>query len=221
MILDNSEDERVCKALGTVGIEAESIYDLVNSSSDYGEAIPLLLEWLPKVKSDRIKEGVARALTVSRAGAHALDCMIREFINYKAENKSQDGTKWAMGNAISVMGTRKEYQERLGVIIDMCLDPKHGTGRWMMLYILVRFRCPETIEAFYKLLDDPDLRVFVPWGLARLRVFEARDTITAMLDDPDPHVRDEAKKALAKLDKYAAKKQEKLKTAAGPAKQKK
>ncbi len=212
MILDNSEDERLCEVLRTVGIEAESIYDLVNTSTDYGEAIPLLLEWLPKVKSDRIKEGVARALTVSRAGAHALDCMIREFINYEAENGSQGGTKWAMGNAISVMGTRKEYQERLSTIIDLCLDPKHGFGRGMLLHILVRFRCPETIETFYKLLHDPDLRVCVPWGFARLRVFEARDTIAGMLDDPNPELRKEAKKALASLAKYEAKQQEKLKT---------
>lgn len=55
----NEEDRMVAKALARVGIIVESVYDLVNTKARYPVAIPVLLEMLPRVNSDRINEGVS------------------------------------------------------------------------------------------------------------------------------------------------------------------
>ena len=63
------EDAIVAEALRGAGVrvrggEVRSVYDLVNTKEPYPKAIPVLLEFLPRVTNHRIKEGVARALGV-------------------------------------------------------------------------------------------------------------------------------------------------------------
>ena len=78
------EDEMVAEALRAVGVQVRSVYDLVNTKESYPEAIPVLLELLPRVRNDRIKEGVVRALTVREARPVAAKPLIREFLDLPA-----------------------------------------------------------------------------------------------------------------------------------------
>jgi hypothetical protein len=47
-----------------IGIEVQSVWDLVNSLSPYPRAIPILIKHLKKPYHPKIKEGIVRALTV-------------------------------------------------------------------------------------------------------------------------------------------------------------
>ncbi len=58
--------------LEKVGIHIDSIYDLVNTSESYTEAIPILIDLVQKeFPNKRIQEGIVRALTIKEAKGKA------------------------------------------------------------------------------------------------------------------------------------------------------
>ncbi len=66
----NSE-ELLVRELRGVGIEVQSIYDLVNTSKPYSRAYPILVRHLRLSHDTRTREGIIRALTVKEAGPAA------------------------------------------------------------------------------------------------------------------------------------------------------
>jgi hypothetical protein len=61
-------DERpVRDALAAAGLRVKRLSHLINRDIDYDEQIPVLLEWLPRVRYLPVKETIARALTVRAA----------------------------------------------------------------------------------------------------------------------------------------------------------
>jgi hypothetical protein len=63
-----SDKEMVVVALGQCGLDVSSVWTLVNTRENYDEAIPALMEMLPKVEDLGEVEGIARALTVKERG---------------------------------------------------------------------------------------------------------------------------------------------------------
>jgi hypothetical protein len=56
----------------------------------------------------RIREGIARALTVKDAGEAAYSELVNEFKSLPdSTDGAQHGFKWALGNAISIVATKK------------------------------------------------------------------------------------------------------------------
>ena len=203
MIYDESENSKLCMALKSVGIEVNSVYDLVNSQSKYDVAIPILIDWLPIVKSDRMREGIARALTVKGIGSNALNCLLTEFSTYKANNESEWSAKWAIANAISEVATKND----LSKIRTLALDKKHGKAREMLIFTLGKFKgSSETLDALIKLLSDKEVRIYALLALGKQKSFDTMDAIATFLNDQDPYVRKEARKILTKLEKLQNKK---------------
>jgi hypothetical protein len=63
-----AEEAPLLKDLKVAGWSVvESVWDLVNTSKPYPTAIPILLSHLKKPYSDRIREGIARALAAPDA----------------------------------------------------------------------------------------------------------------------------------------------------------
>ncbi len=58
------EEEQIVGELKGVGCNVSSVWDLVNTSAKYPEAIPVLLRHLMMPYSDRTREGIARSLAV-------------------------------------------------------------------------------------------------------------------------------------------------------------
>src|SRR5262245_53969233 len=54
----------IVEGLRAIGLKVDSVWDLVNTSVPYPEAIPVLLAHLQREYPDRVREGVARALAV-------------------------------------------------------------------------------------------------------------------------------------------------------------
>jgi hypothetical protein len=195
----NAEDRMVVDGLAEVGIAVLSVYDLVNSRGAYPDAIPVLMEMLRKVKHDRIKEGVARALTVKEARPIAVPVLIAEFQSASDENDSQRVTKWTIGNALSVVADDSAYEP----IVALLRDKKHGSARDGLATALCNMKKhrEQAVRHLIQLLDDADVRVTAMMALGKLRVKAARSRVESFLEDPDPWVRREAKQALAKIDK--------------------
>ncbi len=194
-IYNSQENELVCKALKAAGVEVKSVYDLVNSKNSYPEAISVLLEMLNRVKSDRMIEGIARALTVREATGIALNPLVELFRNYTPLTPSQEATKWAIGNAISEIADDSSFEE----ILELARDARHGRARQMLPRSLSRMRNPHVVDLLISFLDEDDLRGQAIWSLGKLRAEKARAAIEGFKNDTNPSIRKEAAKALRRI----------------------
>jgi hypothetical protein len=109
--------------LKSVGIQAESVWDLVNTADRYPTAIPVLLRHVALPYHKRIKEGIIRALTVNYAGPEVLRELIRQFC--EQTDHSPNSVKWVLGNAISEVARPADAE----TVIALAMDPAHGDSR--------------------------------------------------------------------------------------------
>lgn len=188
------EDHIVVKALQKVGIEVQSVYDLVNTSQSYEAAIPVLLELLPKVKEEVIKEGIVRALTVKEARCRASRPLLHEF---KGVDCHQVNLKWAIGNALSMVADDDVFAE----IVDLAKDKKHGQAREMLMLALANMKNPEVVDVLIEFLKDEEVAGHAITALGKLKATKAQKTIEPFLDHQKTWIRKEASKALVKIKK--------------------
>src|SRR5215471_16384354 len=80
--------------LKKVGEQVETVWDLVNTSRPYPKAIPVLLEHLQRPYPDRVREGIARALSV-RGARIGWEILRDQFIS--AIDQKAVGSKAAIG----------------------------------------------------------------------------------------------------------------------------
>jgi hypothetical protein len=187
------------EALRDIGITAKSVWDLVNARQAYPSAIPILIEHLKRPYPFRIREGIARALTVKDAGEAAYLALVDEF---KAQTDSADagqhGFKWALGNAISIVATKNHFDE----IAELIRDKRHGTTRDMMVLRLSSLDRNRAVNLLIEALNDDEISGQAIVALGKLKSQKARIGIEYVLaHHPQPWVRKAAKKALAKLNK--------------------
>lgn len=188
------EDEVVVSALAQAGIAAKSVYDLVNSREPYPEAIAVLIEMLPVVQHRIIKEGVVRALTVKEAKPIAARPLLDEF--RKAEPEA-DMLKWAIANALTVVADDRVFDD----IVELLRDKSHGHTREMLAWSLGNMRDPRAVDVLVEMLDDEEVAGHAIYALGKLKAKSARAKIERFLDHPKTWFRNEAKKALRKIDK--------------------
>jgi hypothetical protein len=220
-------NEIICRALREqAGMEVDGIDDLIHTAVPYPEAIPVLIQLLSEIGDPDMKEGVVRALTVKEARGIAARPLIEEFkrIDVPPRIPEPEGErdryghlirdytpeeihlnrlwhlKWTIGNALSVVADESVTDE----IVELLMDKRHGGTRSELLHALLRLKPANRIEILMELLDDEDDGVSIQAALVlgRLRVQEARDKIAdRFLTHPDSWKRQQAKRALAKLDK--------------------
>lgn len=135
------------------GFEVESVYDLVNRSEPYPEAIPVLLAHLDRKYPERITEGIIRALTVPDAAGVATEKIVEVF--KKDPSTSSVGLKWVAGNSLTEALT-EEYVEE---VVELVRDPSNGEARSMLPFALIRFRNsrPEVERVLKELINDPQI----------------------------------------------------------------
>jgi len=136
--------------LAGIGIKVQSVYDLVNTSSSYQEAIPLLLEHLRRPYPDVIREGIARALAVRATRKIGWTVLVDEFRKTgAASNQIKDGL------AIALAGASDDSV--IQDLIDLAKDKSHGSSRILLLAGIKRSKRPEAKRAIDELADDPEL----------------------------------------------------------------
>lgn len=187
------DDRRVASALREVGLDVESVFDLVNANASYPEAIPVLLKMLREVSDDWIREGIVRALSVKEAKGVATQPLIEEF----KKVGSKELFKWAIGNALSVLADDSVFDE----VMELVLDKHHGKAREMLTLALGNMKNPRTVDILIEFLKDEQVAVNAIMALGKLRAKRARSAIEPFLNHRDAGVRQEAKRALAKIDK--------------------
>ena len=157
------EEEPILLDLRAVGCNVESVWDLVNTSAKYSQAIPVLLRHLLIPYSDRTREGIARSLAV--AGPEVRQAWPLLVDQYR---------KAPMGLGIIAPGDKKEYRlgvkdglacalsvavtdETLSELIELAKDRVHGESRVLLLSALRQSRNPLAKQALDELAGDPAL----------------------------------------------------------------
>jgi HEAT repeat protein len=184
----------VLDELREAGFEVEWISELYNKQINYRTAIPILLKWLPKVENSAVKEAIVRALSVPWARkTEAQRLFLEEFRNAG----SNFALKWAIGNALSVVAD----DDILPDIVELVKDTSHGKAREMVVVALGNMKAIEVDDFLMELLDDDALVGHAIMALGKLRSKKSRPEIEKLLSHEKSWVRNEAKKALAKIDK--------------------
>ncbi|MPZ96281.1 MAG: hypothetical protein GEU96_15555 [Propionibacteriales bacterium] len=195
-----STPDGLMQDLREVGIEAEDIWDLVDRVSDYGAAIPVLLDWLTNLESrapekdrPRLQEGLVRALTVSAARPAAAPALVREF--RRTEDSTGLGNRWVIGNALAVVADDSMFDE----LDELIRDRSYGRARQMLVAGLGRSTDPRAVELLISMLKDDEVAAHALTALARLKPPGVRAHVEPLLGHGNLLVRREAKKAMAKL----------------------
>jgi len=149
-----AEEEPILAELHEVGLDVKSTWDLINTSTRHEEAIPILLKHLQLPHSDRIREGIARALAVPEA-RYAWPTLIAEFKNAPmgVENGILLCAKDGLAVALAATATDAVIEE----LIALAKDRSHGNYRLLLLSALRKSKNPLSRQALYQLASDPDL----------------------------------------------------------------
>jgi len=187
------------EALNDAGVSVKSVWDLVNSKEPYPRAIPVLTEYLTHPYPLRIREGIARALAVKSAGEAAYAKLVNVFKSlFDSTDTAQQGFKWALGNAISIVATKNHFDE----VVELIRDKHHGATRDMMVLRLPSLDRQRAIDVLIESLADDEIAGHAVMALGRLKSQKARTHLERVLaHHPQPWVQKEAGKALARLGK--------------------
>lgn len=134
--------------LREAGFEVDSAWDLVNTSTPYPEALPILLKHLERPYPDRVREGIARALAVRDAkfGWEALTDLY---------SQEEAGTDAKDGLAVAIAAASDD--EVIDDVISLARDPVHGESRILLLRRLARSKAPQARAALKEFAEDPTL----------------------------------------------------------------
>ncbi|MEH3101100.1 HEAT repeat domain-containing protein [Sphingomonas adhaesiva] len=106
--------------LAEAGFHIESVWDFVNTSDSYPEAIPVLLKHLPLMTHPVLRQGIGRALAVAEAQGLAGPALLAEL---RREHDAE--TRWVFANTLTIVADRKDA-EQLRAMLD---DPRYEDVR--------------------------------------------------------------------------------------------
>lgn len=189
-------EEPILTELAAAGVATRSLTELRQSGKRYRGAVPVLLRWLERASDPKVKEELVRALSVPWAKPMATGPLIEQFqLVDQSVDPSGLGLRWTIGNALDVVFDDGSFDALAG----LAQDRRYGKARQMVVLGLGKSKRPEAADVLLGLLDDPDVDGHAVKALGKLRSPAAREALEIKLDDRRAWVRDEARKALAKL----------------------
>lgn len=141
-------EEPLVEELRATGFGVDSAWDLVNTSTPYPAALPILLEHLQRRYPDRVREGIARTLAV-RDAKFGWVTLVRLYREEEAGTDAKDGLAVALAAASD--------GEVVDEVISLARDRAHGGSRLLLLRGLKRSRAPQARAALEEFADDPVL----------------------------------------------------------------
>lgn len=149
--------------LQAVGLEIESVDDLISTSERYAAAIPILLKHIQMPYSDAAREVIARSLAVPEPEVRkAWPMLVREYrkapmgwgIKRPGDTKElRLGAKSGLACALAVAVTDETLEE----LIAIAQDRAQGESRLLLLSALRKSKDPLAKRAIEELASDPDL----------------------------------------------------------------
>ncbi|MBO0822838.1 MAG: HEAT repeat domain-containing protein [Actinobacteria bacterium] len=189
---------------GFVGIE--EVGELRSRRVDYRAAVPVLLRWLPRVSYLLLAEDIVRTLSVSFAKKLAVPEFLQLFreppslqdpLRPATSEPPKEHLRWIIGNGLSIFAG----PSLAGELIELALDRRFGHARYQIVSALPKTKDARVADVLMGLLDDPTVRAAAVDALGKIKFRSARTTIERLLSDPDKNVRDQAKKALKRMER--------------------
>ncbi len=194
----NLRDEAPLRAaLAEQDFEVDSVADLYNRRMNYEAVIPTLMEWFPRIENPAVKESVARALTVRWARPEAAPMMLAELRRLDGSDEDRS-LRFAVANALSEVADDSVFDQ----VVELARDRAYPIAdRGILVLALAKMEKERegAIEVLRDLLSD-EVAPHAVTALGELRATEARAEIELFLRHDESWVRQEAKKALRKLD---------------------
>jgi PBS lyase HEAT-like repeat-containing protein len=176
----------------------ELVWQFGRTRVPYTRAVPILVDWLPRISNADIKETIVRALSVPWA-KEAAPALIQEFRNAPASppDGSPSPLKWAIGSALEVIADDAIFTD----VAELVLDRRHGRDREMLARALAKMRDPRAVDVLIKLLDDDQVAGHAVVALRRLKPKKAEPYLEKLLSRPEAWLRKEAERALKAIRK--------------------
>jgi HEAT repeat protein len=194
--MDHEADQRVVAELRRKGFDVSSVWDLVHTTDDYTDAVPLLVRMLSRTADYDVKEGIVRALSPKTFRAAAFQPFVATLEDLFDDMTSRaDTLKWAIGNALSVQAT-KDDGETLTNLLDRA---EAGGARQMIALAIGRIKHRASIPVLIRLLQDPRVAAQAASALGKMNAHEARDALLQLAYNSKGLAKKEAEKALARI----------------------
>jgi hypothetical protein len=189
------EDAMLARCLREADAEAASVWELLVLPRPYPRAIPVLIDVLPRVVDLRIREAVARALTVREARPLAAGVLWSEYRGAPVRNHREQQVKWALGHALGAASDDSVF----AAVASLLRERSHGWTRTGLVYAMRHMHAhrKESVALLLDLLEDPDCAADAAIALAKLGEGSSRKRMEPFLQHPDPWVRMEVQRALA------------------------
>jgi len=202
--------EPILAELAESGVEVERLSQLIKEPIDYRPGISVLLKWLPLVDNLAVKRTLVQVLTVKWARPVAAHPLIEEYLKVPIDTVDDMSMlfKWEIGSALSVVADASVFDE----VVALVRDRRHGWARQMLAVALGNMKDPRVVGVLIDLLDDEEVAGHALVALRKLAPVEARGAIERFVDHPKTWVRNEARRAVAKIDKKIAREAEKRAT---------
>ena len=141
-----SAEQPLIAALREVGVDVDSVYDLVNTTRSYHRALPVLADHPQRDYPPRILEGIARALAVRHAAPYW------QVVLSAYQSSADVGAKQGAACALAASAT----EDHLDALLRVIGDEAHGSSRVLLMPALVRLGDAAVVEPFLlKLAEHP------------------------------------------------------------------
>jgi HEAT repeat protein len=187
--------EPLIEALGEVGFEVTSVAELYEKYAHYEGVIPVLLDWLPRIDNSVVKESIVRALTLGRPDPATARMLVDEF--RRASDPQKAALRWAIANALSQTACDSVFD----AVVDLAEDRRWGKAREMLTLGLGNMHDPRAVDVLRNLLADEQVAGHAVMALGRLGAAAALSDIEPFVHASEAWVRDEATKAIARIEK--------------------
>jgi len=151
--------------LRLVGVSVSSVWDLVNTSAPYPNALPILLDHLSCSYPGAVREGIARALAVREA----------KFAWPKLMRLYQEETHPRAKDGLAVALAAIADDETIDDLISLIIDSRNGPSRLLLLRPLERSSDPKARQTLIQLQNDPELTKEIKVILRCLRIDRHRN----------------------------------------------
>jgi hypothetical protein len=153
------EQAPLLRDLSLAGTPVNNVWDLVNRSRPYVQALPVLLDHLARPYSSHTLEGIARSLATKAARPIAWATLLTMMRERALPREVADGVMVA----ICAMA----HPADLACLIGLVEDASIGPSRIFIVRRLMRSKRAEARQALLRLRHDPDLRIEIA---ARLKL---------------------------------------------------
>jgi HEAT repeat protein len=190
--------------LAECGFEVQSVGELRQRGLKYQAAVPVLLDWIPRVSYLPLVEDIVRTLSVGFAKKEALPVFLRLFrhppavedrMRPRTSQPAEEHIRWVIGNGLGIFASPTVSEE----LISLAMAREYGDARSQIVLNLPKVKSVDVPRVLLGLLDDPAVASSAIEALGKMKFVEAREQIEPLIDHSDRNIRDQAKKALKRI----------------------